>query len=504
MKIDPTTLRNLRRPALIFAVTALWFGAFAPLGIDFHHDGIMFKAAADVADGKALFRDTFSQYGILIPFVQALPLRLFGSELLFLKLETVLFYALAAVVLDRLFRPYLSTVFQWLLLALYWTLAPFLGVTMHPWSSVPAMLTMLLAGLFFRRYFDRNRSADLIGAGVMAGLAFGLRQPCGAVLLAAGVIALGIKYVAIRPPFLNALRELGLYLAGTGAVLAVYAIYLTAAGAWQDYYIQCIRFPLNFAGNRSGGNDWGRIFDSFIPLGSGFTVFPWVTFGFFLYSLRQLWHKKEGKYLNFATLAVIGLASYHQYHPVPCVRHLYWAAVPMMGVYVLALDEIWRTPVLRKSVRAAAIAFLLAGPVITAGIRLYTGYDRLVTMPYRQRVDLAGLRGMLLTPSEARYTVRFRAVLEALPEPLRGRGRLNLTGDGLYAVLLAPNGVDPHRVFVNWGDQIYGDYSRVMEEFVRRERPVILSKQPVPYPGYRPFAGFPAKDPEYYLALPPF
>ncbi|MGE4565824.1 MAG: glycosyltransferase family 39 protein, partial [Victivallaceae bacterium] len=496
MKINPTTLYPLLRPALIFAATALWFGAFAPLGIDFHHDGIMFKAAADIADGKALFRDTFSQYGMLIPFVQALPLRLFGSELLFLKLETVLFYALAAVVLDRLFRPYLSTAFQWLLLALYWTLAPELGVTMHPWSSVPAMLTMLLAGLFFCRYFDRNRAADLIGAGVMAGLAFGLRQPCGAVLLAAGVIALGIKYFVQRPPLLSAIRELGIYLAGTGAVLATYAIYLTAVGAWQDYYTQCIRFPLQFAGERSGGNDWGQIFDSFIPLGSGFTVFPWVCFGVFLYSIWRLWRQKESKYLNFATLAVIGLASYHQYHPVPCVRHLYWAAVPMMGVYVIALNEIWRAPILRRSVRVAAIVFLLTGPGLTAGIRLYTGYDRLVTMGYRQRLDVEGLRGMLLTPSEARYVLRFRAVLEAIPEVLRGRGRLNLTGDGLYAVLLAPDVVEPHRVFVNWGDLVYGDYSQVVGDFVRRERPVILSKKPVPYPGYRPFAGFPAKDPE--------
>ena len=54
---------------LLAAFTFVWTGAFSLLGMDLHHDGIMFKTAADIAAGKWLFRETFCQYGMNFTFL---------------------------------------------------------------------------------------------------------------------------------------------------------------------------------------------------------------------------------------------------------------------------------------------------------------------------------------------------------------------------------------------------------------------------------------------------
>ncbi|MBR4442690.1 MAG: hypothetical protein IKS52_05400, partial [Clostridia bacterium] len=57
--------------AALFVFTLLWFGFWAQYGVDPHHDGIVFKAAADVARGQTLYAQTYSHYGILTVFFQA-------------------------------------------------------------------------------------------------------------------------------------------------------------------------------------------------------------------------------------------------------------------------------------------------------------------------------------------------------------------------------------------------------------------------------------------------
>ena len=56
---------------LIFAVTTLFAYRFAVIDFDAHHTGLMYKTALDLAEGKVIYRDTFSQYGALTSFLQA-------------------------------------------------------------------------------------------------------------------------------------------------------------------------------------------------------------------------------------------------------------------------------------------------------------------------------------------------------------------------------------------------------------------------------------------------
>ena len=68
---------------------------FARLDPDWHHDGIMFKPAVDVAAGLSLFKETFTQYGALTTYLQAGAISFFGEHLIVLRLQAALFLSLA-------------------------------------------------------------------------------------------------------------------------------------------------------------------------------------------------------------------------------------------------------------------------------------------------------------------------------------------------------------------------------------------------------------------------
>jgi hypothetical protein len=58
--------RRFAWPAGIFLLTLVVVGALARQEVDLHHDGLVFKAALDVAEGRALFRETYTQ---AVPFI---------------------------------------------------------------------------------------------------------------------------------------------------------------------------------------------------------------------------------------------------------------------------------------------------------------------------------------------------------------------------------------------------------------------------------------------------
>ena len=201
----------------IFLFTVLWFGIFALVRIDLHHDAVMLKPAIDVAAGKVIFRDTFCQYGALSVWLQALAVKLFGGEIAVIQLLTVLFYGGCAVVCDRVYRRFLTWPFRLLNLVMFWGMAPFYMVPMHPWSSVYALLFMLLNMECLLRFTDNGGRGSLWLAGGFAGLAFLARHPCGLIFLPGAAV---LAVMAWRGRC--GARAFSDYAAGFAAVLAVF------------------------------------------------------------------------------------------------------------------------------------------------------------------------------------------------------------------------------------------------------------------------------------------
>ena len=135
-------MKQIMISILLFFLGFIFFGAYSLLGIDLHHDGIMFKAAVDVANGCKVFKEVFSQYGILPPLFQGLALKIFGNELIVLKLLTAFFYGLSLVAFDLVMRRFFSSkeyFYRLFYVFLFFFLAPDLCVTSHPWASVYAL-----------------------------------------------------------------------------------------------------------------------------------------------------------------------------------------------------------------------------------------------------------------------------------------------------------------------------------------------------------------------------
>ena len=66
---------------MVFLTTFLISGYLSTIGVEPHHDGIMFKPAVDFAEGKMLFKESFSQYGALTVLLQGLAIKIFGEYL---------------------------------------------------------------------------------------------------------------------------------------------------------------------------------------------------------------------------------------------------------------------------------------------------------------------------------------------------------------------------------------------------------------------------------------
>ena len=466
-----------RREAFCYSIlavfTLIWVGAFSLLGMDLHHDGIMFKAAVDAAEGKWIFKEVFCQYGILSPLLQGGMLRLFGNELAILKLGTVVFYAGIVVLNDLIWRRFLSVPFRALNLVMFFVLAPYLLVPFHIWSSVYALFFMLLAAEFMLLAYEKEKNIFFCLSGICAGLIFGFRWPCGVVTMGAQMCALFLAS-RLRPAGKKAACLVG----GVLTVIAAYSLYLTIGNAWKDCFRQIFSFVGKFAWKRGGAGSLVALFETFLPHAETtdfiFAFIPVVVLGLFLISCRKFFtlQGKTVKMLSLLTLFLFGLASYHQYYPVPCVRHLYWGAVPMMGAYAFAIQKIFCSQNLERYKKGLYITFLLL-PLIWGGFwRMYGGIYRMSEFNLRRSVDLPGLRFIRHGGGE-KFICDIARDLR-----LKNLKVFNYTADGIWSVILPECKGFKHPMFVNWGRDVYADYPEKVMAYIDREHPAVLASTP--------------------------
>ena len=481
------------------AITLVVFLCAVPWGVDPHHDGLMLKSAVDVAAGRVVFRDSFNQYGLLTPLLQGAAVRLFGAEIIVLRVVTVLFYALAALELDRLWRRFLSEPFRWMLFVLFLGLAPFHVWIMLSWPSVYALYFMLLGGELLLKYLDTGRLRWLCGAGAAAGIAFGFRQPCGIVMVLAQALTLILELRVRRPEFRQLCRRFGAWCGGVVIYPVLLALFLTWFGCWHDYGLQCWANAARFS-QKAAGNRIADLLTCLFPLDSVFLLFPLAALGIFGWAFWRLWNRREAKLLPLCAVLLTGLASWHQYYPVPCLRHCYWSAIPMLGVLPW-LAQLWWRSRRKRVVRLAGLMMLLFWPALAIGwrvgssVRNFYGTDRIA-------VEAPGFAGLRINREEGELFQRVAADFRLVGTVFRDRVFLNLTRDALYC-LFFPDQPNYHPMFVNWGYQVYPEYPKWAGDFVRRRQPVVLTENPSPFPGYQTVMRFQYRDRTIFLSLPP-
>ena len=495
------------RRTVIFILVVLYFGAFAPLGVDLHHDGIMFIPALRVASGGLVFRDVFCQYGFLSPLLQGLSLYLGGHELLVMKYFSVLFYAGSAVLLDIIWERFLSSNWRNFLLLMYFSLMPDQMVTFHAWSSIFALFFSLAALWLLLKNLSSGNWIFLALSGFFAGLTFLARHPVGAVCYLAIFGSLFFNTMlepAQKRSWKKFFLALGTATVTFSALLAGIALLLYYCNAWDDFILQCFTYVSDFIrargsggnGNGVSGNSWGYLAESLMPFitdnvfgDSIFATLPLFALYWLYNATCTAVRKPEEKeyHVMICALAIFAFGSWHQYYPVPCVRHLFWGGVPFFGFFVLSIRALWKYNGSRKKLAKILLSLSLFQYLFCASPRIYSSIRRLNGASRRHVSDLPGLRGIKLARGETKLINYLRDSFDQLPEQIKKRGVINHTKDGLWSIIL-PDAGFRHPQFINMGKALYKDYEDKVMLFVKQYQPVILSNAPVYLENYWPVA----------------
>jgi hypothetical protein len=207
----------------------------------------MFAAAVAVSEGKIPNKDVFAQYGPLAPLIQGMWLKIFGIELINLRVLTAFLIAITAAYIFTLTKSRLgiSTAF---LLQFFWVVSqPRLPLPPTlPWASVISTLLILIAIHNFRIVQDSKyvRWKPLILVGAALALLPLLRVQIGIFTL---LILINWTSLYFRRKIsVSAYLSLAL---STLITLVLTFVLFHSFGMIESYILQCLEWPSKFYGN---------------------------------------------------------------------------------------------------------------------------------------------------------------------------------------------------------------------------------------------------------------
>lgn len=494
--------------ACLFLAALFFVYRMAVVDFDPHHSGLMYKSALDVARGKVLFLETFTQYGALVTYLQSLAILVLGERVRSILFSTAFFYAadyLLFYLFSRRFLPRLPSFLATLTLLF---LAPYYTWPFQPWSSVYALFFFFLCIFFTLRALERISPLYGFLAGAAAMLCFWCRQPVGLVTL------LGVLICFSLPLFFapRACRNRGgerfalCFFALCGAVLAFAALFLPIylSGAAGDFYQQSIKGMLAFAvsSRPEEGSAFLNVFYRLIVapftergmpfLGTVWLFLPLCSLALFAggvrayrRALREGGEKAACRALLLSAFAVLAVSAWHQYYPVSCYRHWYWGAFPsVFSAFYLGfrfLSILSGKTETGKKPRVAAALFLLCAVVIlgsNASYRFYMSGVKIVRSEQAGKFShpvYTHLDGLYLDKDVALYYKSLFDYVNNLQTVFPERNIINTTENGLYAVFGQEN-IGP--LFNNAGNFYYENYTTSLAEYIRIRRPIVIGSEP--------------------------
>jgi len=490
------------QPLILAIVTFVVASRFAEIGVDALHDGCMFKPALDVAEGKMLFRDTFTQYGALVTLLQALALKIFGPYLLVIKLQTAFFYALSIYFLwliwKRIIPQWLATIcgFIFIGMAPYYFNYPWWFL---PWSSVYSLFFLTLSLYFIILFIEKRVWYYLLALGASATLTLWCRQPVGVILFCALLFFLVCWSLFERSVRNEFYHRATLFLSGFILVNAFFLAWLLFNHALKDMWLQSFVRAFMWRQQYAKARTLPTLIANFFPSCHAFNSYQsyeWSSYVwaalpavclilFFRTFINFFWKKHfDAKQAVVFAAVIVCLASWAQYYPVLCIRHTYWASAPMIGVFAYFVLDLLKNdnPLYRSVVILLAMGLLfkadITGRIREGKIKLHKEY---ITLTYPNV-----LKGMRVPPQDAVY---FHAIASDIDDYFRqslGSGLINLSRDALYPAFVE-NLRNAHPLHVHWlgFEALYPKYLAKLREYAEKQRPMIISHiTPVLFDGY--------------------
>jgi 4-amino-4-deoxy-L-arabinose transferase-like glycosyltransferase len=342
---------------IVFISTFITAFLFAPLGFDSHHQGLMFQGAMSFINDKMLYKDVYYHYGPLTALLHSFSLYIGGQNVYSIQIITVIFYSLSSVLLFVIWSRFMPVGLAVLSYVIWLGLAPFYVWILLPWSSDIALLFLLLSAFMLIVYIETGKLKYLFFTGMVVAFTFWSRQTVGLILFFA------VSFFIIVYVYLNArskIKEILLYFAGFVLVSAVFFGWLIFNHSAADFVNKCFINQFDTMVDRSSylsfikqlilalfpispKTIYGETFISLWALFPVILIFLFLEFIVFLFLKRNEIRGSVNKNTwSLFSFVVISLASWLQYYPVTCIRHIFWAATPFMGIVVYFL---WNTTV---------------------------------------------------------------------------------------------------------------------------------------------------------------
>jgi len=526
----------------IFFFTLIVSSFFLIIGADPRHDGILLKPAIDVAGGKILFKESFTQYGALTTYLQSFSILIFGQYLIVIRLLTALFYALISILLYLIFSRILIPPLNIVSLIIWVSLAPYYFFPL-PWSSVYSLFFQLLALYFLILFIEKNKLILIFLSGISVSLTFWCRQSVGIFLfIFIFLFILFLKFFK-KDNFKFLIKSLFFYLIGFFSVNIIFIIYFVISDSLIDWWKQSILFAFKFAfshENEGVNNIFSNIIYSLKCLFAVdmqtkdsliWRVFPIGNLILFFCNIIIFFKKKklETKEIIILSVVFVSFAGWMQYFPVLENIHAYWAATTMVGLFVYLVWEsvsffieftfkkvnILNTNKLLKftkenstkinilKVTVVFIVFMLLfnNPI---NYRVRIGVSRLENNNIRLNSPKV-LAGLTFGKDEAIKYYKLGKTIENLTTNFREKNLITIGPDALY-LTFQENNQNFSPMYINWGTAnsfLYPDYSKELDEYIKDKRPFIIKHPDYYLPNYyellrdsAPWTG------DYCLSLP--
>lgn len=476
---------------VIFSYSVIYH--FATIGMDAHHDGYMFKTALDLSHGKVMYRDTYSQYGILTSYIQAFFILILGERVLSIRIATVIMYVLTFVINYLIWKRYVNRVNAFILNIIAVFMGPYYSVMFYflPWSSVYSLFFMTLGVYCYILYVEREKIPFLCLCAACSICAFLCRQPVGMVLVIAFYLMQFIFMWIGTDSKKIIVKECRIYSLILFIIFFIFIIYLILSGSLTDFWIQNIKYMAKFGTNQGAMNN-SSLIKSLVSclLGKGWTgEYVWgmlAIINVIHFCVRVLYCKKK-KAVSLEDKCILMLnmyacASWHQYFPVPCTRHCYWGAFPMLGIVLYSLISLCKKVYQRgdnENAKKIAVVLYVIAMLLFLGINGQVLWNRGSAIIEKSKIDYEEMEnsgydfldGLRLSKEQRKFYYPLHKAIKLAVEET-GKEVMNYSQHGYFAVF---NNENYHKQYNNWGEEIYSDYEEIAQKYIEDKEPIIIA-----------------------------
>ncbi len=491
------------RIGLVFLGILIVAAYFARLDPDWHHDGILFKPAVDVAAGLSLFKETFTQYGALTTYLQAGAIAIFGKYLIVLRFQAALFVALIGVLLYLIVRRIARPAIAVLAVTLWALMSPYTVGAFFPWSSIFALFFVLLGTWLVIRVdpVETRHTTGLLWhflAGLAFSAAFWSRQPYGIVF---PILALYLPLVALckDSKWRTTWQSFGSLCLGFLTLTLAGLVWLWLDEALVDWWLQSIIGAQTFAESQGGGRiALEQILRFLFPrpgmiLASNgswiWRILPILNLFIVFVLILNIAIKRRLSLAsrNLLILSLVGIGTWHQYYPMSSIAHTFYGATPMIGALMggtyMALRNLSIPPFACYAIIVSLAILLFARDI---DYRVRAGLDKYSIA----QVDFPTLEGMHFSNKFVRNSIRYSGTDEEYFSNLKTLGRalnniqaispqislLTITEDAYLGAVFASD--NPHKATVwwRWIHRMYPDHRKSLRNYIKENRPLIEIK----------------------------